>query len=100
MSVKTGDWINILQTLLAFVIGIVEMILIFRFILRLLGASPEAEIVAWVLVNSAGLLRPFAFAFTPLLLPGGFVVEFTTLFAIFAYAVIGYVIREALNMMK
>lgn len=100
MSAKTSDWVQILQTILALIVGFVEIILIFRFVLRLLGASPSAEIVSWVLVNSAAFLRPFAFAFTPLILPGGFVVEFSTLFAIFAYAVIGYVIREALNMMK
>ncbi|MEO8581923.1 MAG: hypothetical protein ABI425_05120 [Patescibacteria group bacterium] len=100
MSGKATQWIQIAQTLLALVIGLIEIILIFRFILRLLNASPSAEIVSWVLVNSAPFLRPFAFAFTPFILPGGFAIEFTTLFAIFAYAVIGYVIREALNMMK
>lgn len=99
-SAKTGQWVQIFQTILALVIGLVEIILVFRFILRLLNASPASEIVSWVLVNSAPFLRPFAFAFTPLILPGGFVIEFSTLFAIFAYAVIGYVIREALNMMK
>lgn len=99
-SAKTAQWVQIFQTLLTLVIGVVEIILIFRFVLRLLNASAESEIVSWVLVNSASFLRPFAFAFTPLILPGGFVIEFSTLFAIFAYAVIGYVIREALNMMK
>lgn len=99
-SGKTTQWVQIFQTILALVIGLVEIILIFRFVLRLLNASPSSEIVSWVLVNSAAFLRPFAFAFTPLILPGGFIIEFSTLFAIFAYAVIGYVIREALNMMK
>jgi YggT family protein len=97
---KTAQWVQVAQMLLALVIGLIEIILIFRFVLRLLNASPSAEIVSWVLQNSAPFLRPFAFAFTPLILPGGFTIEFTTLFAIFAYAVIGYVIREAMNMMK
>ena len=99
-SAKAGQWVQIFQMILTLIIGLVEIILIFRFILRLLNASPASEIVSWVLVHSAPFLIPFAFAFRPLILPGGFVIEFWTLFAIFAYAVIGYVIREALNMMK
>lgn len=100
MSEKASQMAQVGQMLVAFVIGLIEIILIFRFVLKLLNASPSAEIVSWVLVNSSPFLRPFAFAFTPFILPGGFTIEFTTLFAIFAYAVVGYVLREAMKMMK
>lgn len=98
MAAKTTQWLNLFSTVFTMIIGLIEIILVFRFILRLLNASPEAEIVSWVLVNSAPFLRPFAFAFNNLILPGGFVIEFSTLFAIFAYAVIGYVVKEAVEM--
>lgn len=99
-SGKMSQGVQVLQMILALIVGLIEIILIFRFILKLLGASPSAEIVSWVLVNSSPFLAPFAFAFKSFILPGGFTIEFSTLLAIFAYAVIGYVIREALNMMK
>jgi len=99
-TAKSGNWVNALQAFVALIFGLIEIILIFRFVLRLLGASANAEIVSWVYVNSAPFLSPFAFAFTPLILPGGFIIEFSTLLAIFAYAVIGYVLREVMNMLK
>lgn len=99
-SAKSGNFVGAIQAFVGLVIGLIEIILVFRFILRLLGASPQAEIVSWVLVNSAPFLRPFAFAFTPLVFPGGFIIEFSTLLAIFAYGLIWYVLKEVLNMLR
>jgi len=74
--------------------------LVFRFILKLLGASARAGFVSWIYETSQPLLKPFLFAFPTSSIKDGYILEFTTLFAIFAYAFIGYVIQEVLGLMK
>ena len=86
-----------LKDLAAFVIALIEILLIFRFVLKLLGASSNAGFVAWIYATTQPLLQPFLFAFPTPSVKGGFVLEFTTLFSIFAYAFIGYVIQELLK---
>ena len=84
---------KLLSTLFIFTIYLVEAILVFRFILRLLGANAQAPVVSWVYENSQPLLQPFLFAFPQPRLQG-MVLEFTTLFAIVAYAIGGYILQE------
>lgn len=91
---------RLLNDLASFVIGLVEILLVFRFVLKLLGASPAAPFVAWVYDMSQPLLQPFLFAFPAPSVRGGFVLEFTTLFAIFAYAFLGYLIQEVLELIS
>jgi hypothetical protein len=91
--------LKLLKDLLAFVIGLVEVLLVFRFILKLLAANPTAGFVQWIYENSLPLLRPFLFAFPTPSVRGGFTIEFTTLFAIFAYAFIGYILQELLELL-
>jgi hypothetical protein len=55
--------------------------------------------VAWVYETTQPLIQPFSRAFPTPAVGGGFVLEFTTLFAIFAYAFIGYLIEELLILM-
>lgn len=86
---------KLINNLFALTFGLVETILTFRFILKLLGASSRAPIVNWIYETSEPLLRPFLFAF-PHPNIQGYVLEFTTLFAIFVYAVIAYVLQEVL----
>lgn len=90
---------KILRDLSAFTIAIIEILLVFRFVLRLLGARPEASFVSWVYQTTLPLLQPFLFAFPTPSIRGGFALEFTTLFAIFAYAFIGYVLQEVLTLL-
>jgi uncharacterized protein YggT (Ycf19 family) len=87
---------KLLRDLLAFTLIVVELLLAIRFVLRLLGASPSASFVEWIYETTKPLLQPFLFAFPTPSVKGGFVLEFTTLFALFAYAFIGYVIQEVL----
>ena len=91
--------LKLVRDLSSFVIGIIEILLIFRFVLRLLSANPEASFVAWIYQTTAPLLTPFLFAFPTPTIRGGFTLEFTTIFAIFAYAFIGYIIQEVLSFM-
>jgi hypothetical protein len=88
--------VRLLREFVYFVVALIELLLTFRFVLKLLGASPQADFVAWVYETTQPLLQPFVMAFPTPTVRGGFVLEFTTLFAIFAYAFIGYLIQELL----
>lgn len=87
---------KLLKDLAAFTVALIEILLVFRFVLRLLGANPNAGFVNWIYQTTQPLLKPFLFAFPTPKISGSFVLEFTTLFAIFAYAFIGYLIQELL----
>lgn len=91
--------LKLVKDLAVFVLGLVETLLVFRFILKLLSANPQSEIVAWIYNTTTPLLQPFLFAFPTPSVGGGFTLEFTTLFAILAYAFAAYLIQEALDML-
>ncbi len=92
--------LRLLKELLAFIMAIVEILLVFRFILKLLAANPNAGFVAWIYETTRPLLQPFILAFPTPSVRGGFTLEFTTLFAIFAYAFIGYILQELLEVIS
>ncbi len=88
---------KLLKELSTLVFSIVEISLIFRFILKLLGANEAASFVSFIYQNTLPLLSPFLLAFPQPSVNGKFVLEFTTLFAIFVYAFISYLIQEVLD---
>jgi uncharacterized protein YggT (Ycf19 family) len=87
---------KLLSDLATFVIGLVEVLLVFRFILKLFAANPLSPFVAWIYNMTEPLLTPFLFAFPTPSVQGGYTLEFTTLFALFVYAFVGYLIQELL----
>jgi hypothetical protein len=89
---------KILRDLLAFVMGIVEILLALRFLLKLFAANPQANFVNWIYETTQPLLQPFLLAFPAPSIKGGFILEFTTLFAIFAYAFAGYILEQLLEL--
>jgi hypothetical protein len=78
--------------LINIIIGLAELFLGFRLILRLLAASPEAPFVSWIYDTSASLLYPFRGMFPVQTLESGVVLEISTLFAILAYAILGWLL--------
>lgn len=82
-----------IQLMVNVVIGAIEFFLGVRFLLRLFGANPNAPFVNWVYDMSAPLLAPFNNIF-PNSRIEGFVFDFTTLFALFVYVFVGYLIME------
>ncbi len=88
---------RLLKDLASFIVGLIEILLVFRFLLKFLGASSASPIVAWIYSTTAPLLQPFLFAFPTPSVQGGFTLEFTTLFAMFAFAFVGYLIQEVLE---
>ncbi len=68
-----------------------------RFLLRLFNASLSADFVRWVYDNSRPLLQPFLNVFPNTRLEGGFTIEFTTLFAIVIFSLIGFLIMALVD---
>lgn len=69
-------------------LSVVGVILGLRFILKLFSANAGNEFVNWIYETSAEILGPFRGIFpTPNL--DGFVIEFSTIFAIMVYSILG-----------
>ena len=86
-----------LKKLLKIIFIAVELMLVVRFVLKFFGASPDVSVVNYIYQNSEALLSPFLLAFPSPNISGKSILEFTSLFAIFTYAFINYLIQEALD---
>lgn len=91
--------LRLVRDLTSFILAVIEVLLVFRFILKLLGASSAASFIAWLYSVTEPFLAPFAAAFPPAPLPGRFVLELSTLFAIFVYAFVGLVVQQVLSLL-
>lgn len=87
---------RVLRELATVIFGLVEVLLVFRFILKLFAANPQASFVSWIYQTTDPLLQPFLLAFPTPSVGGGYTLEFTTLFALFVYAFAGYLVQEVL----
>lgn len=87
-----------LSWLVHLVVGIAEIILALRIVLRLFDANPVTPFVHWVYSTSSTLLFPFRGIFPSGVLGRGYVLDFTALFALIIYAIVGsfliFVIRQ------
>lgn len=82
----------VLEGVVNFFIILVESFLGLRFLFKFLGANADNGFVEWLYRNSDGLLDPFRSIFPVEVIDGRYVVEFSTLFAMLAYALIGYLV--------
>jgi len=82
---------NIINSVINIILTIVEALLLFRLILKLLAANEAAAFVRWIYETSEPLLSPFEGMF-PTVVNSGVVVEMSTLFAIMVYALVGYLL--------
>ncbi|MEX1026563.1 MAG: YggT family protein [Candidatus Paceibacterota bacterium] len=87
----------ILIRLINIVITLVLIFLSLRLVLKLLGASPGAGFVSWIYRTSEPLLVPFQGMFPAPALEQGFILEFSTLFAILVYALVGWLLMELIT---
>ena len=83
--------------LLNFFLAVVEGFLVLRFLLKLFGANPNTGFVDWVYEMSSVLLEPFRGIFPSKVFENQYVFEFTTLFAMLMYAIIGLVLVYLIN---
>ncbi|MDQ3008720.1 MAG: YggT family protein [bacterium] len=91
---------KLISDLTTFIVGLIETLLVARFVLKLFAANPAAGFVSWIYETSVPLLRPFLLAFPTPSVRGGYQLEFSTLFAIFAYAFAGFLIQEFLYILQ
>lgn len=87
---------SILHLILNSVLGTIETLLGLRIILKLLGANPIAPFVQWEYQTSAPFIVPFKEIFPS---PGsqGYVIEMSVIFALIAYALLGFLLMTLFN---
>jgi hypothetical protein len=73
-----------------YILGIVEVLLVFRFVLRLLGANPEAGFTSSIYGASYFFAAPFLSVFRVTKVIAGSYFEWTTLLAMFVYWVLAF----------
>lgn len=83
---------ELVQGLTNVFVAVVEVFLGLRFIFRLFGANPANDFVRWLYDISSELLEPFRGIFPTETIQPGFVIEFSTLFAMVAYGLLGFLI--------
>ena len=81
---------RIILRFLDVLIGVIELLLAARVILRALGANAGSAFVAWIYGTTDQLLLPFFGSFPSVALSGVYVIEFSTLFAMIVYAFLGW----------
>ena len=79
------------------VLTIVGIFVGLRIILKLLGANAETPFVNWIYQTSSGLVAPFAGMFPSPVIEGGFIIEFSSIFALVVYSILGYLLIEMLE---
>ncbi len=84
---------GIVRTLVNLVVGVIEFLLLLRFIFKFFVANLSTPFVAWIYSTTAPLVSPFA-KILPNLNIGQFVIDFTTLVALIVYVLIGYLILQ------
>ena len=82
-----------------YVLGLVEVLLAFRFVLKLLGANPDAGFSSFIYGVTYLFAAPFLSVFRVTEVAGN-VLEWTTLLAMFVYLVFAYGIIKLFLMGK
>ena len=78
-----------LSRLIHLIIGLAEVVLILRIVLRLFAANPTASFVHWTYTTSNTLLEPFRGVFQSGVIDKSYVLDFTALFALIVYGLLG-----------
>lgn len=84
-------------SLLSIFIGLVQLFLGLRFILKLFGANAENAFVNWVYEMSGVLLEPFRGIFPIRVYENAYIFEFSTLFAMLMYAILAALLLALLD---
>lgn len=82
-----------------YILGLVEVLLAFRFVLKLLGANADAGFTGFIYAVTAPFVSPFVAVFQVSRAQGS-VFEWTTILAMFVYWVIAWGIVKLLVMGK
>ena len=82
---------RILRAFINIVVGIIELLLTFRFIFKFLVVNTGTPFVAWIYNVTGPLAAPFS-KILPNWKFSGFVVDFATVAAIIVFALAGYLL--------
>ncbi|MCR4279942.1 MAG: YggT family protein [Candidatus Komeilibacteria bacterium] len=88
---------SVLLAVINVIFGVIEILIGLRIILKLFGASTGAGFVQWVYETTQPLLTPFLGMFPSPRLEGGFVLEFSALFALIVYGLLAYLLSEIIR---
>ena len=87
----------ILKSAINIVLSIIQFFLGLRLLLKLFGANTAAPFVTWIYATSEPLLYPFRGMFTSPVLEEGIIIEFSTMFAMIAYALLAWIVNELIS---
>ncbi len=88
---------RLILSLVNFIFGLIELILLVRIVLELFAANAGAPFVAWIYDLSGSLLYPFRGIFPSPTLRGGFILDISAIVALLVYALIAYFITEIIR---
>jgi hypothetical protein len=88
---------TVARTLTVWIFSFIELLLLFRFIFRILGANADNVIVNWVYETSYPPLSQFAGIFPNVDLAGPLVFETNTLFAMLGYMLLYFAVLELIS---
>lgn len=83
-----------------YILTIIEVVLLLRFVLRLLAANPNAGFTDFIYSFSLLFVAPFQAVFRNTAVQGGSVFEWTTLLAMIVYYVLALILIKLLVMGK
>lgn len=84
-------------SLISIVFAAVEVLIGMMILLKLFGAFSSAPFVRWVYQTTDPLLYPFSGMFPSPRIEGGFIIEFSAVFGLIAYTLVGSFISEILE---
>jgi uncharacterized protein YggT (Ycf19 family) len=82
-----------LSAITQFVFGLIEIMIVLRIMMKMLGASTVAPFVSWLYETTEPLLAPFSGVFPTPQVSGGFVLEISALVALVVYGLAGFLIN-------
>lgn len=86
------DTYPIISGLISFFVGLAEIILGIRVVLRLFSANPSVAFVGWIYETSSSLMAPFRGIFPQAVINRGYVLDFSAIFAMLVYGLVGYLV--------
>ncbi len=91
-----GRFVN---SLVGVILAIALTLLGLRFVLKLFGANASNDFVEWIYRTSGDVLAPFRGIFPQQNVEGGYVLEFSTLFAMLAYTLVALIVGFLLTIL-
>ena len=89
----------IVKAIVNIVLAFVGTLLGLRFLLKLFAANPNNEFAHWVYETSSQILGPFRNLFPQTTLNNGVQIEFSVLFALMVYGLIGMLVVYLVDLM-